>query len=99
MTPRWTRAALADLTAIHAHVAADNLEAANTLRDRAIGFVEDTLAARPGIGRPGRVDGTRESVIHPNYILVYRVKSETVEILAVRHVARRWPTSFQPQHG
>jgi toxin ParE1/3/4 len=90
----WTRAALSDLAAIHAHITADNAAAANTLRDRAIQFVETVLAVQPGIGRPGRVEGTREAVIHPSYIMVYRVKEGVVEILAVRHVARRWPGSF-----
>lgn len=94
MNPRWTRAALADLATVHAHISADNAVAANALRDRAIGFVETVLAAQPGIGRPGRVEGTREAVVHPNYVMVYRVKEGVVEILAVRHVARRWPVAF-----
>ena len=94
MNSRWTRAALSDLATIHAHISADNDGAANALRDRAIEFVETILAVQPGIGRPGRVDGTREAVIHPNYIMVYRVKEGVLEILAVRHVARRWPGSF-----
>ena len=94
MTARWTRAALADLATVHGHISADNATAANALRDRAIGFVETVLAAQPGIGRPGRVEGTREAVILPNYIMVYRVKEGAVEILAVRHDARRWPVSF-----
>lgn len=94
MTARWTRAALADLADIHVHISAENTAAANALRERAIQFVETTLAVQPGVGRPGRVEGTREAVIHPNYIMVYRVKEGVVEILAVRHVARRWPGSF-----
>ena len=94
MTARWTRAALSDLATIHAHITADNAAAANALRDRAIGFVETVLAVQPGIGRPGRVEGTREAVIHPNYIMVYRVTEGVAEILAVRHVARMWPGSF-----
>ena len=94
MTARWTRAALSDLATIHAHITADNAAAANALRDLAIGFVETVLAAQPGIGRPGRVEDTREAVIHPNYIMVYRVKEGTVEILAGRHVAQRWPGTF-----
>ena len=94
MTARWTRSALTDLANIHAHITADNATAADALRDRAIGFVETVLAPQPGIGRPGRVEGTREAVIHPNYVMVYWVKEGVVEILAVRHVARRWPESF-----
>lgn len=96
MKIRWQRRATLALTTIYAHIAADNPPAANALRDRVLDFVETKLASHPAIGRPGRVDGTRESVIHPSYVLVYRVKGEVVEILTIRHSARRWPTSFEP---
>jgi toxin ParE1/3/4 len=94
MSARWTRAALSDLATIHVHIAADSAVAANALSDQAIEFVETTLTVQPGIGRPGRVEGTREAVVHPNYVMVYRVKERAVEILDVRHLARRWPVSF-----
>ena len=94
MRSRWTKRALSALTNIHGHIAADNPPAADVLRDRALSFVETTLVAHPLIGRPGRVDGTRESVIHPSYIIVYRVTGEVVEILTVRHVAQKWPDQF-----
>ena len=41
-------------------------------------------------GRPGRIDGTRELVRAP-YIIVYRVRSEAVEILRIYHSAQNWP--------
>jgi len=47
------------------------------------------------MGRPGRVDGTREFVVAGTpYIIPYRVRGETVELLAVMHGARRWPDTF-----
>ncbi|MFC3110844.1 type II toxin-antitoxin system RelE/ParE family toxin [Undibacterium arcticum] len=46
------------------------------------------------MGRPGRVIGTRELVIHPNYIIPYRMSGDVVEVLRVQHVARRWPRRF-----
>lgn len=94
MKIRWTRRALAAIANIHEHIAADNPAAADQLRDRALSFAETTLVAHPSIGRPGRVDGTRESVIHPSYIIVYRTTAEVVEILTVRHVAQKWPSQF-----
>ena len=84
MKVRWTKRALTALIDIHGHIATDNPASADLLRDRALSFVETTLVAHPSIGRPGRVDGTRESVIHPSYIIVYRVNAEVIEILAVR---------------
>jgi len=91
MRPRWTPRALAALARIHGHIAADNPTAADVLRDRAVAYVETMLMAYPLIGRPGRIGGTRESVIHPSYILVYRVTADGVEILTLRHVAQKWP--------
>ena len=94
MKSRWTKRALSALTNIHGHIAAGNPPTADVLRDRALSFVDTTLLAHPSIGRPGRVEGTRESVIHPSYILVYRVTGEVVEILTVRHVGQKWPEQF-----
>lgn len=38
-------------------------------------------------GTPGRVYGTKELVLHPNYIAVYRVKGDEVQIITVLHAA------------
>lgn len=94
MIIRWTSRALHTLTNIHEHIATDNVLAANTLRDSIVEFVEVKLVTHPMIGRPGRVIGTRESIIHPKYIIVYRVVGVVIEILTVRHVARDWPEQF-----
>jgi toxin ParE1/3/4 len=46
----------------------------------------------PYRGRPGRIDDTRELVIHAlPYIVVYQVFDERLLILNVVHGARRWP--------
>jgi toxin ParE1/3/4 len=49
------------------------------------------LADHPHLFRPGRVEGTREIVVHPNYIVVYRVLESRVDIVAVLHARRRSP--------
>ena len=41
--------------------------------------------------RTGRVEGTREAVVHPNYILIYRVATDAVEIVAVVHARQEYP--------
>ena len=41
--------------------------------------------------RRGRIIGTREAVVHPNYILVYRVGADTVEVVNVLHTRREYP--------
>lgn len=47
----------------------------------------------PNMGRQGRVSGTRELVVHPNYLLVYDVVGDRVRILRVLHAAMQWPPS------
>ena len=50
------------------------------------------LALQPGIGRPGRVPGTRELVVgKTRYLVPYRVRGEVVEVLRVFHTSRRPP--------
>jgi toxin ParE1/3/4 len=62
---------------------------------RATSFVKELrqstakLANFPGMGRAGRVHGTRELVIHQNYLAIYRVRASDVEILRIHHVARK----------
>ncbi len=43
----------------------------------------------PNVGRAGRVLGTRELVVRKNYLLVYRMRAQKVEILNVYHVAQQ----------
>ena len=37
------------------------------------------------------MDGTREMVVRPNYIVVYADDLQTVTILRVLHAAQQWP--------
>lgn len=53
------------------------------------------LASQPSLGRQGRVPGTRELIVPGTpFIIPYRLKEETIEILDVLHAARRWPPAF-----
>ncbi len=50
------------------------------------------LAQYPFMGRYGRVEGTREFVIaNTPYLVIYRVKEETVQIIRVLHASRKYP--------
>ncbi|MGJ3660739.1 type II toxin-antitoxin system toxin YacB, partial [Shigella boydii] len=46
----------------------------------------------PYNGRNGRVEGARELVIHPHFVLVYEVDSqwEKMYILRVLHTTQKW---------
>ena len=55
----------------------------------------ENLKHYPALGRPGRVAGTRELVISGTpYIVAYRVRGDTVELLLALHAARKWPKQF-----
>jgi toxin ParE1/3/4 len=91
---RWTRRASAQLEAAFDFVSEENQSAAEKQLDIIERAVEQ-LANFPEMGRPGRVYGTRELVIQSTpYIAAYRLKGSIVEILALLHGARRWPTQF-----
>ncbi|HBK08150.1 MAG TPA: type II toxin-antitoxin system mRNA interferase toxin, RelE/StbE family [Acetobacteraceae bacterium] len=86
----WTDEALEDLTTIVAYIAERNIAAALKLR-AAISDTADKISRDPLIYRGGRVQGTREAVVHPNYIIVYRADTEMVEVAAVLHARMRYP--------
>jgi len=45
----------------------------------------------PGIGRDGRERGTQEILVNP-FVVVYRLRDETIEILRILHQRQQWPT-------
>lgn len=86
----WREAARADLFAILDYISDDDPDAAQRLKDEVEEKVSK-LAQRPKLYRRGRVPGTREMVVRPNYIVVYAESERGVVVLRVLHAARRWP--------
>ncbi len=86
----WTLPAREDRKSIREYIAVDNPSAALDL-DELLSERAARLLDHPGLGRPGRLKGTRELVAHRNYILIYDVVVELVRVLRVLHVARQWP--------
>ena len=86
----WRLAARADLLAIVDYISDDNPDAAQRLKDDIEAKVM-RVRARPRLFRPGRVPGTREMVVRPNYIVVYAFDAQKVYVLRVLHVAQQWP--------
>ena len=81
---------LADRDAIMEYIARDNPTAAIDL-DIEFEAKADNARQRPKLYKPGRVKGTREIVVRPNYVMVYRVSGDLVEVLRVLHAAQPWP--------
>jgi plasmid stabilization system protein ParE len=91
MRVRWLRTALRNLDEEASYIAADDPAAARLVVARVLEAVAQ-LADQPGLGRPGRVPSTRELVVaRTRYVVPYRVKRDTVEILRVFHTSRRLP--------
>jgi len=93
----WTPEAIRDreeIEEIYNHIEADNPVAALALDEL---FLEEAgrLVDHPGLGRLGRVTGTRELVAHRNYILVYDVAGNLVRVLRVLYAAKQWPPAKQ----
>jgi toxin ParE1/3/4 len=54
--------------------------------------LEHLLSENPKLGNAGRVPGTRELVIaKTTYIVPYRLRGSTIEIVRLYHSSRRWP--------
>ena len=94
MRIRWTRPALRDLAEISDYIGQDSPGTAH----RMLGDIRrqvGQLSSHPHLGRPGRSPDTRELVITSTpYVAPYRVTAGVIEILAVIHGARRWPSDF-----
>ena len=86
----WTRTASTDRKEIREYIAQADPVAALAL-DELISEKASSLVDHPGLGRPGRVTGTRELVVHQNYILIYDTSADLVRLLRVLHAARQWP--------
>jgi toxin ParE1/3/4 len=80
---RWLDQAVEGLKAVRTYIAHDNPSAAAKIAQRLRDAVK-LLGDYPAAGRPGRVPNTRELVVTGTpYILPYRVRAESVEILRV----------------
>ena len=90
----WRPLALEDREAILEHIAQDNPVAACEIDDE-IEAKAEQARLHPTLYRAGRVRGTREAVVRPDYVLVYRVEGEdddrVIVVLRVLHAAQPWP--------
>ncbi|MFG6660982.1 type II toxin-antitoxin system RelE/ParE family toxin [Sulfitobacter sp. 915] len=72
------------------YISGDNPDAAQALKD-AIEVKTSRIPDAPQLYRVGRVDGTREMVVRPSYIVIDAEDAVAVTILRVLHAAQLWP--------
>lgn len=86
----WKVQAENDLFDILDYIGQDNPDAALELVQK-IRAKAEGLRTRPTLYRAGRMRGTREMIVHRNYIVFYRASDEVVTILRVKRARQQWP--------
>ena len=96
MKIKWTDPAIKSLRNLHGYIAKDSEIYASSFVQRIILAVEK-LTNFPRIGRvvPEADDETIRELLYQNYRIIYRIKSELIEILTVIH-GRRDLGSLKP---
>ena len=91
MTIVWSPQAIGHLTHLRSYIARDNPKAASRTASALLAAVE-RLAELPGLGRPGRIAGTRELFVPGTpYVIPYRLRHDRLEVIAVFHGRQKWP--------
>lgn len=86
----WRATAVENLSKIVRFIAQRNPAAASHIKS----LIEQSVlptAEHPYLFRQGRVLGTREIVAHPNYIVVYRVMADRIEVITILHARQQYP--------
>ena len=90
MIVNWTDEAKERLLFYYDQIWQDSPGAADFVMD-AILAAAAALPDHPYIYREGREPGTREMVVLPNYIVIYRIGLNLIDILDVAHARQRRP--------
>ncbi len=86
----WRQMALKDRLRIMDHIAQDNPAAAIAL-DETFSDKAKRAAQNPELYKSGRYPGTKEIVVRRNYVMVYRIANDRIEIVRVLHARQQWP--------
>lgn len=86
-----TPEAAQDLREIGDYIREDNPQAAIQTMRRILTKTETMLLQFPEAGRLSQRIHARELVVDKNYVVLYRLKDNRVEILRILHVARKFP--------
>lgn len=93
MQIRWTKKALNNLDAAVKYIAKESPTNAQMVAQKIWNSMQ-LLTTQPGLGRPGRIDGTRELIIGGlPYIVPYLEQEGVIVILRIMHTSMKWPES------
>ncbi|MBX9467024.1 MAG: type II toxin-antitoxin system RelE/ParE family toxin [Rhizobium sp.] len=92
MNVKFSPQAKSDLVYIHAHIAAQDVSAAERIISRLRQAIE-TLSNYPLLGRTGAIAGTREFAVHGlPYTVIYQIVSTAdLDIVTIVHQRRLYP--------
>jgi toxin ParE1/3/4 len=91
MRVRWTTEAADDLERICDYIAESRPDSARRVAQSVVERI-GTLETFPHLGRPGRVQGTREMAFPPlPLVAIYEAREEQIVVLRILHGAQRWP--------
>jgi len=91
MRIRWTPAAAADLQSISDYLKEHHPQYRQPTMRKLYERIR-ALKDAPYLGRPGRIEGTREVLFPPlRYVAVYRVTEQSVEIWRIWHTSQDRP--------
>ena len=88
MRIRWTPPAVTDLQQISDYLKEGKPHYRQATMRKIYEKIQ-TLKQTPHIGRPGRIDGTRELLFLPMpYVVVYRVHDDAIEVWRIWHTSQ-----------
>ena len=87
---QWTNQARRELGLALDYIRLRDPTAAERLRVQ-VEYSVERAAEHPFIHRPGRVPGTREAVVHPNYLYIYELKEDCLRVLRILHARQQYP--------
>lgn len=87
----WSEQALSDSESLVAFIGEQNPRATRMIRNLIVATAEKR-GHHPYAYREGRIAGTREAIVHPHYILVYRMDLDAIRVVNVLHASQRYPS-------
>ncbi len=88
----WSALAKQRRLEIIRYIAQYDIDAAKKM-DMLLRSSAKSLLKFPRKGKAGKVEGTRELIITPRYVMVYTVSDSVIDIISVVHTSQLYPLS------